>query len=281
MNKNNKFMDIYFLLLLIEIFSVTTFMFLGLKEITLLDYSLYGVFFIILYVSYFTNLIIGLLTSAFFIFFYGSYIIYESIYSGISNGIMRYIWIGIFPLTAFISGKFGEKTSTLISYCKEAEHHIMNFVTVDETTGLSNAKEFYEDLDAEISRAKRHRFDLSAMIIEIQYFEELITIYGQSTTKNIIKILANTITKVIRDEDKIYKLNASMFSIILPNTNISGAKVLKNRLKTELQNIVINKEKDTTNYKFDTKVGILQYHEKISNGVAFKNLMEKELEYDV
>jgi len=281
MRKANRYIDIYFLLLIILVFSIITLIFITVEELQLSQYILIGLNFIMIVIAYFTNIVIGLITSAFLVFFYGSYILYESILYNNAFVENSYIWIIIFPLSTFISGKFGEYILQVQEKVINLEKQINDLVTIDEITGLNNMKEFIKDLEEEMSRSKRHKFGLVLMIIEIQYFEELINIYGRTKANTIMKIMANLIEKATRNEDKRYKVKEDMFAIIMPNTTLDGAEVVKNRLKKELENILIQGYKGEEKFKFDVKVGLLEYDNNINGALKFKEMAERELEFDV
>lgn len=281
MKKINKKIDIFFLLLMILIFVIITYVFLTNKELGLNQYILLGLNFIIIVIAYYTSVVLGLLNSALIIFIYGSYILYQNIILNNTSNFNNHIWIIIFPISGYIAGKLGDYTRRLGIKIEEFEDQIKKLVTIDEITGLNNIKEFVRDLEEEVSRERRHSSGLVLMLIEIQYFDELIGVYGKIKANEISKIMARIIKKVTRNEDKRYKVHKDMFAIIMPNTDVKGAKIVKARLKQELENIIIRDGQQTEELKFDIKVGYLKYNSKIRNPFEFKELVEKELEFDV
>lgn len=161
------------------------------------------------------------------------------------------------------------------------EKQINNLVTVDETTGFHNLKEFYKDLNEEMSRSKRHNFSLVVMLVEIQYLEEITSIYGIDSIKKIFKAMAELIETVTRTEDKRYKIDEGLFAIIMPNTDILGAQTVKERLKKQMENLTINEDNKAKSYKLEVKAAAVQYNDKIENAFEFKEYVQKELEYDI
>ncbi|SHK05514.1 GGDEF domain-containing protein [Paramaledivibacter caminithermalis] len=277
----NRHIDIFFLLLIIEIFTITTLLILNVKEITFTDYVLYMLIFLIIVISFYSNLITGLITSAFLVFGYGSYMLYQSLFYEKSSIGNSYFWIVLFPLSAFISGRLSDSINEIRNKNMKFEKQVKELVTVDEITGFNNIKEFYKDLNEEMSRSKRHKFSLVVMLVEIQYLEELIGIYGTDKINKIFKIISNIIEKVTRTEDKRYKIDEDLFAVIMPNTDIKGAEIVKERLKKKLEDIEVNHGSQTKTYKFDFKIAVLQYNDRITNSFEFKELVQKELEYDI
>lgn len=280
MKRLNSYLDIYFSLLITLIFIIITYIFLTTSELEFNQYLLLGLNFLIIVIAYFTNVIVGLISSAFLVFALGSYILYHKFLNSLVSS-DNYFWIIVFPLSSFIVGKFGDYISELQENYNRLQNQINNLVTIDEVTGLNNMKEFKKDLEEEMSRAKRHEFGLVLMIIEIQYFEELLNIYGRKKTNKIVKIMASLIEKVTRNEDKRYKIDEQTFAIIMPNTKAEGARIVISRLKKKLENILINNENNEEKLKFDIKFGFLEYNEKIKDALQFKEMTERELEFDV
>lgn len=278
MNRANKLLDIYFFLLIVEMFTLTTLLILNFKALTLTDYLLFGMTFFIIIIAYFTSVLGALTTGLVLVFLYGSLLMYQS-FSGAAKIEERdYFWIIVFPLTAFIAGKFSYFLDELKKGSVKLESQVENLVTIDEITGFPNAKAFYEQLEAEMSRAKRHKFNLVLMLVEVQYFEELITLYGKKKADEIIGIMADLLRKVSRMEDTRYRLSEKLFALIMPNTDLAGGEIVRNRLRKELASVVVgNKE----SYKLAMKIGILPYNETITDSFTFKNLAEKELEFDL
>lgn len=276
----NRHVDIFFLLLIIEIFIITTLLILNMKEAVFSDYILYVLTFLVIIISFYSNLITGLISSAFLVFGYGSYMLYQSLFYeqiGVENS---YFWIILFPLSAFISGRLSDSINDIQNKNLEFEKQLKDLVTIDEVTGFSNTKEFYKDLGEEMSRASRHEFDLVVMLAEVQYLEELKSIYGKYKISTILKAISDIIEKVTRTEDKRYRIDEELFAVIIPNTDIAGAEIVKERLKKELENIMIEDD-NKKRYKFDIKIAILQYNKRITNSFEFKELVQKELEYDI
>ena len=281
MNKLSKYIDIYFLLLMIEIFMIITVVILKIKDITFLDYFLIAVIFFTTIIAYINGIVVGLLTSAFMVFVYGSYMIYQSMFKSVTTGYEKYIWMILLPISAFLSGKLSLNIIELQQRNKKLEDEIKNLVTIDDVTGLNNTKGFYLDLNKEISKAKRRKFDLTIMIIKIQYFEQIKSMLGEGKLNIVMKKIGDSIEKATRNEDERYKIREEIFAIVMPNTNAKGGELVRDRIKKDIENITFEYAGREEVYKLDIKFGVLEYNEKMENAFEFKELAEKELEFDV
>ena len=281
MDNLSKYIDIYFLLLVTEIFVVITIITLGLKNIEILDYCLLGIVFLIIIISYLNGVIIGLLASFITLFGYGTYMIYMSIIQNASMEITKYAWLIIFPISAYLSGNISMNIKEMQETSKKLEDEIQNLVTIDEVTGLNNTKSFYVDLNNEMSKAKRHKFDLTVLIIKVEYYEQVKSLIGIKNVESIIKKIGESVEIATRIEDERYKIREDMFAIVMPNTNLQGGELIRNRVKKDVENINLTSEGKEKKYKLDVKIGLVQYEEKIENSFEFRKLAEKELEFDV
>lgn len=247
----------------------------------MLNFIMLGSLFMVTIVAYFRGIVEGFLFSAMIIFFYVTFIIYNNTIHRNPVELITYIWMVDIPLSAFISGKLSENINLIQSINTRLQKEYRDLITIDKTTGLSNLKGFYIDLDREMSKAKRHELNLSLMIVKIQYYDELNAILGEKEMEEILKIISNVITLAIRGEDISYKLNKDTLAILMPSTNLQGAEVVKNRIKESISEKNLKIKQEDKNVNIDIKVGIVEYKNTIKEAFEFKELAEKELEYDV
>lgn len=272
-----KKLDIYFLLTIIFIFSLITLIFFINIE---LDFTLYckaGILIIVMLISYFTSVVGSLITSLIIIFIYGSYYLFNNIVYQQSIEMEDYLWIIIYPLTAFLFSRFSEIITSIRDEQTKTEKSLTELVTLDDITGFSNSRKFYIDLEEEISRAKRYNSTFSIMLIKIVYYQEIAAIHGRVYVKNIIKRIAQNINKNLRLEDKKYRLEDDLFAIILPSTKSEGAELLMKRLKPAISTISIEEK----THQIDIQIAFREYDESIESSLKFKKLVEEELQYDI
>lgn len=281
-NSNNK-AKIYFLLLAMEFFILISLFFLNPNMINQKSYTLLCLSFLLAIVAFSTKLVIGLFASLFLVFAYGSLILYKAIFEGNFRVTFTqdYFWLLVFPIIAYTAGHLGDSIRESSRTIWDLKQQVKTLVRVDDLTGLNNKQKFYEDLYDEMRRAKRHDFDLTLMMVKVMYFKELVSIYGWGKTDDVICLMVKNIEQVLRVEDKKYRLESDTFAFILPNTDINGAEVIKNRLRKSLDQITLTTGQKQEKLNFNFKIGILSYDKKIDDVLEFKQQLEKELEYDV
>lgn len=244
------------------------------------DYGLFCALGLIIIFSVYYGVVPGLLLSGALIFIYGSVIFYQLVLGYSQTWTLNYIWFGFYPISAFIGGSIHqiiEHQTELLNRCENLTEKVVN---IDDVTGFGNARELLRDLDREMSRSKRFKYPLTLMIVQIQYFEELLSIYGDEGSK-LIKDLSSVIDKALRIEDLRFRLEDDLFALVLPYTRPEDTLVVKERIMKNLESMSIDDSSSLNRYRIEIKTGAAEYTKEIPNPMAFKALALKELEYDV
>lgn len=244
------------------------------------DYGLFCALGFVIVFSIYYGIIPGLLLSGALIFIYGSVIFYQLILGYSQTWSLNYIWFGFYPISAVIAGNIHQILESQNKLLKSCEMLTEKVVNIDDITGFGNARELLRDLDREMSRSKRFKYPLTLMVVQIQYFEELLTIYGDDGSK-LLKILSSVIDETLRVEDLRFRLEDDLFALVLPYTTPEDTLVVKQRIIKNLEDMSIDDSSSLRRYKVEVKVGAYEYSKDIPNPMAFKALALKELEYDV
>lgn len=276
-----KRLDIYMLLFLLDLFCILNFLFFNMDKNSIVDFIMLSILFLILFISYFKGIVWGIISSCISIFGLGSYTLYNNLVFAKEVTINIYMWMIAIPITAILFSKVGGYIDILENTNTKLQKEYENLVTIDETTGLSNIKGFYMNLDREISKVKRHETTLSLMMIKVEFYDEVKALIGKIKMNELLKEVSKKITTFTRREDISCKLGQDTLAILMTDTDIEGAKVVKSRIKDALQEINLNKDNANRNINLDVKIGVLQYDKKIESAFEFKKMTEKELEYDV
>jgi len=252
-------------------------MIIDINTLNFSDYLLFCIALFIIVLSFYLNIVIGLILSIVTVFIYSSIIFYFNLFRDQAVEPKSFIWMFIFPISSYVSGRLG---MYLKQYMKEIDHlsdNIKRLVTIDDITGFGNAKDYYNQLQVEIARAKRHGNDLSIMLIKIEYYREILSIHGEEKMGRLINSISQVMEEVTRFEDEWFRIAPDMFSIIMVNTNETGAQVVRKRLKESLKFVEVDYKK----YRVDIKTAILEYNPEIKNSYEFKKMAEGKLQYDV
>jgi len=104
----------------------------------------------------------------------------------------------------------------------------------DMLTGLTN-RDLLDDIAVrEISRARRHSYPLCLMIFDVDHFEAINRRYGYPLGDDALRQLADVLSRGLRREDFMARLDGGSFCILLPSTRLAGAEAQAERLRNRI-----------------------------------------------
>jgi diguanylate cyclase (GGDEF)-like protein len=108
---------------------------------------------------------------------------------------------------------------------------IYRLTTVDGLTQVFNRRYFLEQLDREVSRAKRYRRELSLIMFDIDRFKNINDTYGHLAGDYVLKQLATVIKGKIRCEDVLARYGGEEFAIVLPESDGASATQTADKIR--------------------------------------------------
>lgn len=105
----------------------------------------------------------------------------------------------------------------------------------DPLTGLLNRRYLEERLAEEFERSKRHRFPMSFLMIDIDNFKEYNDRHGHQAGDVALEITAQCLRSALRSADVASRYGGEEFSILLPQTNITEALVIAERIRSRVE----------------------------------------------
>lgn len=107
---------------------------------------------------------------------------------------------------------------------------IQRQATTDGLTGLVNHKTFYEILEKELWRSRRYGGQIALIMIDIDNLKKINDTYGHRAGDKVIKEISRRVKECIRQIDTAARYGGDEFAIILPNTSLSDATVVGQRM---------------------------------------------------
>ncbi len=103
----------------------------------------------------------------------------------------------------------------------------------DPVTGLPNRRSYEQRLALEAERARRYRYPLALLLVEIDglgaLYEELGVPAGDDAAREIAELLNGS-----RFADEAFRIGESEFAILLPHTDLAGAEAAAARLTLQI-----------------------------------------------
>ncbi len=129
--------------------------------------------------------------------------------------------------------KAGIRVLELERSLKKANEEIRLLSITDPLTGAFNRCYLTERLSQEIARSIRYRHPLSMALCDIDYFKKVNDTYGHQAGDEVLKSFVRSVKKSLRrDVDWVVRYGGEEFLIILPETDINGAWLTAERLRS-------------------------------------------------
>ncbi|WP_338829830.1 diguanylate cyclase [Bradyrhizobium sp. 27S5] len=106
--------------------------------------------------------------------------------------------------------------------------------TTDPLTGLFNRRHFLFTLDAEWSRFQRYHRAMSVLMVDIDHFKNVNDRYGHAIGDEAIKAMVGACLHGKRKSDIVGRVGGEEFAIVLPETNLSRARIVAERVRKRI-----------------------------------------------
>ena len=124
---------------------------------------------------------------------------------------------------------------TLYLYKRFIYNQLTKSANHDSLTGLFNKGYFSEYLELEIARAVRKQLTFSLIMIDIDHFKMVNDIHGHHRGDYALETLADLLRIAKRNADVLARIGGEEFIMFLPDTGISGASILAERIRSSVQ----------------------------------------------
>ncbi len=111
----------------------------------------------------------------------------------------------------------------------------------DVLTGCFNRRAFYTQFEDQWKAAIRYERPLSCVMLDIDYFKSINDNHGHSVGDVVLKGVAEALQAGVRNCDLVCRYGGEEFCILLPETDISKATELAERLRIIVQELRIRK----------------------------------------
>lgn len=122
---------------------------------------------------------------------------------------------------------------------KQAEEELRKHATTDTLTGLLNRRTALLAVEQELARFRRSGSCSVLLMLDVDHFKHINDTYGHSAGDEALRQLAVTIRKVVREADVVGRIGGEEFTILLPDTPLSGAELVAERLRAEIETLQI------------------------------------------
>ncbi|MFK8049805.1 MAG: GGDEF domain-containing protein [Halioglobus sp.] len=128
---------------------------------------------------------------------------------------------------AYVLVAIGFLASVLIEY----QSHLARLSTHDPLSRVFNRRGMDEALQLSLAAAQRRNLPTSAIMIDIDHFDQINNSFGIETGDLVIRTIAELLGKMSRGSDVVARVAGKKFMLVLPETELKHAKVLADRIR--------------------------------------------------
>ena len=123
---------------------------------------------------------------------------------------------------------------------RAAKKYAEELSQMDELTGMKNRRAFFEQGNRLLEQAKRYKHPISVIMMDIDYFKSINDNFGHSIGDKVLQAVAEPLQRLVREIDIVARMGGEEFAFILPETGLEEAASLAERLRSEIENLVLD-----------------------------------------
>jgi diguanylate cyclase (GGDEF)-like protein len=111
--------------------------------------------------------------------------------------------------------------------------------TIDSLTGVFLRDYFFQRVEEEYVRAKRYRISFALIMIDLDGFKQINDDHGHMVGDLYLKKLGEEILSSLRAADMACRYGGDEFCLLLPETDLEGARIIAERLRTTISELTL------------------------------------------
>jgi len=160
-----------------------------------------------------------------------------------------------FLISSFLSRNMMENEAILQDLFKKTRE----LSITDGLTQLYNQTFFFERLKQEIQQSKRHKFQFSVIILDVDYFKQYNDSNGHIYGSRALKQIGSIMKRVFRLSDVLARYGGDEFVVLLPHTDSVGAFLAADRLREIVEHERFEGESKMSEGKITLSLGITSF----------------------
>jgi diguanylate cyclase (GGDEF)-like protein len=124
-------------------------------------------------------------------------------------------------------------TFSVIAYVvdrwRDREARYLRLAETDALTGLTNRRHFLELAARELARSRRYGSPMSLVLVDLDHFKRVNDKYGHLVGDQVLTAAAHALASGLREIDVIARHGGEEFAVLLPETDLAGAREVAER----------------------------------------------------
>lgn len=141
---------------------------------------------------------------------------------------------------------------------RQAHRQMRKLIDIDALTGAASRRNFVRQLENELSRAQRHPSDLCLLMLDIDHFKRINDTYGHPVGDEVLREFVVLCRSALRSHDLLGRLGGEEFAVMLPHTDLEGARCVAEKLRLAIAHARIHTAKGEISLTVSIGVAIHQ-----------------------
>jgi two-component system, cell cycle response regulator len=141
------------------------------------------------------------------------------------------------------------------------ERELERLAYYDELTGLPNRRSALRQLEALLSRGRRHGHALALLMVDADHFKAVNDRHGHRLGDEVLVEMTRRITAIVRDIDTFARYGGEEFVLILPETNLEGGLAVAEKLRRGTVKTPFCGEDDGNRVRLTVSIGVACFPE--------------------
>ncbi len=150
----------------------------------------------------------------------------------------------------------------------------------DHLIGIYNRRHLDKKIAEEFPRVSRYGLPLSMLLLDIDHFKAVNDTYGHQVGDQTLKGLGDLLFKMVRDTDIIARYGGEEIAILAPQTPVSEAAALAERLRQAVEKSVMvpaNEEENIPAVSITVSIGVTAFDEQVTDHRVLVERADKAL----
>jgi diguanylate cyclase len=152
----------------------------------------------------------------------------------------------------------------VIDDLKDDVERVRNESLKDPLTSLSNRKHFEHMLARTIAAlaSSEEARPFSVLLIDIDHFKQFNDRHGHQIGDDVLRLIAQSLREAVRGQDLAARYGGEEFTVLLPDTELGGAKAVAEHIRAAISRKVLRKRSTgETLGRVSVSIGAAQYQE--------------------
>jgi diguanylate cyclase (GGDEF)-like protein/PAS domain S-box-containing protein len=142
-----------------------------------------------------------------------------------------------------------------ITLVRKREEELQTQAQMDALTEVANRRHFLDMGNRALAQARRHRYPLTVLMLDIDHFKQVNDTYGHQVGDRVLRTFAQLCRQSLREEDLLGRIGGEEFAIILPHADIEAACANARRIRERFASTIIRLA-DAVQFSCSVSIGI-------------------------